>query len=116
MDSQLVNSFQKDLSNLPDIRTGMEVEVSIKIEEGGKTRIQKYRGLVINISGKTAADKTFTVRRVINNFGTEKIFAIAGPNIDNIEILRQFKVRRKNISFIRKLTGKAARLKERKAA
>jgi len=95
-----------------DIRTGMEVEVHQIIKEGGKERIQKYKGLVIKTSGKSALEKTITVRRKIGAFGVEKVFAIHSPTIKEIEILRQFKVRRKNIGFIRDLTGKAARLKE----
>lgn len=95
-----------------DIRTGMEVEVNQIIKEGGKERIQKFKGLVIKTAGKSALEKTITVRRKIGAFGVEKVFAIHSSTIQSIEILRQFKVRRKNIGFIRELTGKAARLKE----
>ena len=95
-----------------DIRTGMEVEVSQTIKEGTKERIQKFRGLVILTSGASPLDRTITVRRDVDGFGIEKIFPIYGPTIHGITIIRQFKVRRKNIGFIRKLRGKAARLKE----
>lgn len=95
-----------------DIRTGMEVEVHQKIKEWNKERIQKYKGLVICISGKSPLEKTITVRRKIWAFWVEKIFPIHSPSIEKIEILRQFKVRRKSIKFIRNLTGKSARLKE----
>jgi len=96
----------------PEIKTGMEVEVSQLIKEGNKERIQKFKGLVIKTAGKSALEKTMTVRRKIGAFGVEKIFAIHSPTIKEIKVLRQFKVRRKSIKFIRELTGKAARLKE----
>lgn len=99
-----------------EIKTGMEVEVDQIIKDqtkdGAKERIQKFKGLVIKTAGKSALEKTITVRRKIGAFGVEKIFAIHSPTIKEIHILRQFKVRRKSIKYIRELTGKAARLKE----
>ncbi len=95
-----------------EIRTGMEVEVHQIIKENNKERIQKFKGLVIKTAGKSALEKTITVRRKVGAFGVEKIFAIHSPTIKQIDIIRQFKVRRKSIKFIRNLTGKAARLKE----
>lgn len=99
-------------SGRPDIRTGMEVEVHQIIKEGNKQRIQRFKGIVIKVAGKSELEKTMTVRRKIGAFGVEKVFAIHSPTIDKIDVLRQFKVRRKSIKFIRELTGKAARLKE----
>jgi len=96
----------------PEIKTGMEVEIHQIIKEGNKERIQKFKGLVIKTAGKSALEKTITVRRKIGAFGVEKIFAIHSPTIKQIDVIRQFKVRRKSIKFIRELTGKAARLKE----
>jgi large subunit ribosomal protein L19 len=90
----------------------MEIEVNQIIKENGKERIQKFKGLVIKTAGKSALEKTITVRRKIGAFGVEKIFSIHSPTIKEIVVLRQFKVRRKNIKFIRNLTGKAARLRE----
>ncbi len=98
------------------IKTGMEVEVHQIIKEGSKERIQKFKGLVIKTAGKSALENTMTVRRKIGAFGVEKVFAIHSPTIKQIDIIRQFKVRRKSIKFIRDLTGKAARLKEVKKA
>ena len=95
----------------PEFKTGMEVEVYQKIKEGNKERIQRFKGIIIRLAGKSELEKTITVRRKIGAFGVEKIFAVHSPNIE-IEVLRQFKVRRKSISYIRDLTGKAARLKE----
>lgn len=99
----------------PDIRTGMEVEIYQKISEGGKDRVQRFKGIVIKTAGKSALEKTITVRRKVGAFGVEKIFAIHSPTIEKIDVLRQFKIRRKSIKFIRELTGKAARLKEVKS-
>lgn len=99
-------------SDLPEIRTGMEVEVHQIIKDGDKSRIQKFKGLVIKTAGKSEMEKTITVRRKIGAFGVEKIFSIHSTTIDKIDVIRKFKVRRKSIKFIRDLTGKAARLKE----
>lgn len=114
MDATLIETIQKDFvqDTKPEIKTGMEVEVHQTIKEGNKERIQKFKGLVIKTHGKTTLDKTITVRKMVDGVGIEKIFPIYFPGIAKIEILRSFKVRRKNISFIRELKGKAARLKE----
>lgn len=96
----------------PEVRTGMEIEVHQLISEWNKERVQKFKGLVIKTAGKSELEKTITVRRKIGAFWVEKVFAIHSPWIEKIEILRQFKVRRKSIKFIKDLTGKAARLKE----
>ena len=90
----------------------MEVEVYQVISEWNKTRIQGFKWIIIKTAWKTALEKTITVRRKVWPFGVERIFAIHSPTIEKIEIIRQFKVRRKNIWFIRELTWKAARLKE----
>ena len=112
--SELIKKVQESFlqEGREQIRTGMEVEVHQVIKEGGKERIQKYKGLVIKTAGKSALEKTITVRRKIWAFGVEKVFPIHSPTIQQIDIIRQFKVRRKSIKFIRDLTGKAARLKE----
>jgi large subunit ribosomal protein L19 len=112
--SALINTVQEGFlqEGREQIKTGMEVEISQIIKEWEKERIQKYKGLVIKTAGKSALEKTITVRRKIGAFGVEKVFAIHSSTIKQIEILRQFKVRRKSIKFIRDLTGKAARLKE----
>lgn len=107
---QIQSEFLRD--NVETYRTWMEVEVYQIINEGNKTRTQRFKGIIIKTAGKTALEKTITVRRKVGPFGVEKIFAIHSPTIEKIEILRQFKVRRKNIGFIRELTGKAARLRE----
>lgn len=116
--SELIRAIQAPFmaANRPQIRTGMEIEVSQRITEGEKSRIQKFRGLVITVHGKSPLEQTIIVRKDVGGIGVEKIFAIHSPTVENIEVLRRFKVRRKNIGFIRALTGKAARLKEIKPA
>lgn len=113
--SQLVSQIQSAFLNpkvKDEFKTGMEVEVHTKIKEWEKYRIQKFKGIIVKTSGKTPLEKTITVRKKVGPFGVERVFPIHSPSVDQIDILRQFKVRRKYISFIRDLTGKAARLKE----
>ena len=114
MDAALIKTIQQDSikDERPEITTGMEIEVHQIIKEWAKERVQKFKGLVISTHGKTALDRTITVRKDVDGVGIEKIFPIHSPGIAKIDILRAFKVRRKNISFIRELKGKAARLKE----
>ena len=97
-----------------EIKTGMEVEIYQIIKEWEKERIQRFKWLVIKVAGKSELEKTIMVRRKIWQFWVEKVFAIHSPAIQKIVIIRQFKVRRKSIKYIRNLTGKAARLKELK--
>jgi large subunit ribosomal protein L19 len=97
----------------PEFGAGDTVTVSYKIIEGSKERIQNFRGVVIQISG-SGNTKTFTVRKISGNIGVERIFPIASPFIDAIEINKRGKVRRKRIFYLRDLTGKKARIKEKK--
>jgi len=112
--SELIKNIQSSFvqEGRPEVKTGMEVEVHQIIKENGKERTQRFKGLVIKTAGKSELEKTITVRRKVGAFGVEKVFAIHSSTIDKIDVLRQFKVRRKSIKFIRDLTGKAARLKE----
>lgn len=115
MDATLIAAIQATTSQKSDdtrYKTGMEVEVHQIIKDGDKERIQLFRGLIISMKGKTQLDKVITVRADIDGIGIEKIFPINSPFISKIVVLRQFKVRRNNIGYIRNLTGKAARLKE----
>lgn len=112
--SELVKKIQAPFVQewRPEIRTGQEVEVYQTIKEWNKERIQRFKWLVIKTAWKTELEKTITVRRKVWPFGVEKIFALHSPNVQKIEVLRQFKVRKKSIKYIRDLTWKAARLKE----
>ena len=98
-------------NTLPDFRAGDNVSVSYKIVEGNKERIQIFKGDVIQRRG-TGVSETFTVRKISNGVGVERIFPVHSPNIEAVEINKQGKVRRARIFYLRKLRGKAARIKE----
>ena len=96
----------------PDFRAGDNVTVSYKIIEGSKERIQAFRGDVIQISGERMT-KTFTVRKISNGVGVERIFPFNTPNIVEIKINKHGKVRRSRLYYLRDLVGKKARIKEK---
>ena len=100
-------------TELPAFRAGDNVEVEYKIIEGNKERIQRFRGDVIQIKGE-GATKTFTVRKISNGVGVERIFPFSSPNIASIKVLKRGKVRRAKLYYLRDLVGKKARIKERK--
>jgi large subunit ribosomal protein L19 len=85
----------------------------VKIREGNKERIQVFQGLVIQRKN-SGAGESFTVRKISNGIGVERIFPILSPNIDKIEVLRRGKVRRARLFYMRGKQGKAARVKEKK--
>ena len=97
----------------PAFRAGDTVTVAYKLVEGNKQRILLYRGVVIKINGE-GTKKRFTVRKMSGTVGVERIFPLESPNIDSIEINKYGKVRRAKLYYLRKLTGKAARIKERR--
>ena len=97
----------------PEFRAGDTVTVAYKIVEGNKQRIQLYRGVVIKINGE-GEKKRFTVRKMSGTIGVERIFPMESPNIDSIEVNKYGKVRRAKLYYLRKLTGKAARIKVRR--
>jgi large subunit ribosomal protein L19 len=99
--------------NFPKFRAGDNIVVNYKITEGDKTRIQAFKGDVIQIVGH-GLGKTFTVRKISNSVGVERIFPIASPNIDSIEVMKRGKVRRARLFYLRSLVGKKARIKELK--
>ncbi|MBR2629955.1 MAG: 50S ribosomal protein L19 [Bacteroidaceae bacterium] len=96
----------------PDFKAGDTVTVAYKIIEGTKERIQLYRGVVIKIAGEKSK-RRFTVRKMSGTVGVERIFPIDSPNIDSIEVNKVGKVRRAKLYYLRKLTGKKARIKEK---
>jgi len=100
-------------TEFPKFTAGDTVTVHYKIIEGNKERIQQFRGVVIQRSGSKHTE-TFTVRKMSGNIGVERIFPIASPFIDKIEVNKHGKVRRAKIFYLRKLTGKKARIKEKK--
>ncbi len=100
-------------ANHPKFKAGDTVTVHYKIKEGEKERVQQYQGVVIqrNSSGAT---ESFTVRKISNSVGVERIFPVNSPYIDKIEINKVGVVRRARLFYIRELTGKAARIAEKK--
>ena len=97
----------------PNFKSGDNVVVSYKIIEGAKERIQDFKGDVIQIKGH-GATKTFTVRKMSNGVGVERIFPFYSPNIAEIKLLKKGKVRRARLYYLRDLVGKKARIKEKK--
>ncbi len=97
----------------PEFKAGDTITVAYKIIEGSKERIQLYRGVVIKIAGH-GDKKRFTVRKMSGTVGVERIFPIESPNIESIEVNKVGKVRRAKLYYLRKLTGKAARIKEKR--
>jgi large subunit ribosomal protein L19 len=110
---KFVEEQSVEKKNVPTFKAGDTVSVHYKIREGNKERIQVYQGVVIqrNSAGST---ETFTVRKVSNGIGVERIFPINSPNIDKIDVNSRGKVRRAKLFYLRELTGKAARIKSKK--
>jgi large subunit ribosomal protein L19 len=100
-------------NEFPKFGAGDTVTVHYKIKEGNKERIQQYRGVVLQRSGSQNTE-TFTVRKMSGNIGVERIFPLASPFIDKIEVNKYGKVRRAKIFYLRDLTGKKARIREKK--
>ena len=98
----------------PAFKSGDTVTVSYRIKEGNKERIQQYRGVVIRISGD-GDKKRFTVRKMSESIGVERIFPIESPFIERIVVNKVGKVRRSKLYYLRKLTGKKARIKEKRS-
>jgi large subunit ribosomal protein L19 len=112
----LMNVVEKELAadkQYPKFIAGDTVTVHYKIIEGNKERIQQYRGVVIQRSG-SGNTETFTVRKMSGNIGVERIFPVASPFISKIEVNKHGKVRRARIFYLRDLTGKKARIREKK--
>ena len=110
----IVQSTYKDMrKDLPDFRSGDTVSVGYRVIEGSRSRIQSFEGVVIKISAGHGLDKTFTVRKISSGVGVERIFPLHSPNIDSIKVLKQGKVRRAKLYYLRSRVGKATRIKER---
>lgn len=110
---KFVHEQLSQANELPSFRAGDTVVVSYKIVEGNKQRIQDFRGDVIQIKGE-GATRTFTVRKMSNGVGVERIFPFSSPNIDAIKVLKRGKVRRARLYYLRDRVGKKARIKERR--
>ena len=105
-------AFSQD-TNFPKFSSGDTITVHYKIREGNKERIQQYKGIVIQKKG-TGATKTFTVRKMSGSIGVERIFPVNSPFIDKIDLNKRGAVRRAKIFYLRDLTGKKARIQEKR--
>ncbi len=103
-------------ASYPKFKAGDTVTVTYRIKEGDKERLQKFRGVIIQIKGASPATKTFTIRKISNGIGVERIFPFNSPFIVSIEVNKVGKVRRARIFYLRALSGKKARIKEKKLA
>lgn len=113
MNNNLVNEITASQirKDLPEFKSGDEVKVSVRIVEGNKTRLQAFQGVVICRRGGGVSE-TFTVRKMSSGVGVERTFPLNSPNVASIVVVRRGKVRRNKITYIRKLSGKSARIKE----
>jgi large subunit ribosomal protein L19 len=113
-----MNSIIKEIEapllkeNLPKFDIGDTVKVFVKIKEGGKERTQGYEGVVIKRTGHGVGE-TFTVRRVFQGIGIERVFLVHSPRVEKITVLRRGDVRRAKLYYLRQRTGKATRIKEK---
>ncbi len=104
------------VASYPAFKAGDTITVTFKIKEGEKERLQKFKGVVIQIKGATPATRTFTIRKVSGGVGVERVVPFQSPAIDSIELNKVGKVRRARIFYLRDLSGKKARIKEKKFA
>ena len=100
-------------SDIPEFRAGDTVKVHVKVVEGSRERIQVFEGLVINRQGGSVRE-TFTVRRIASGVGVERVFPLHSPRLAKIEVTRRGTVRRAKLYYLRNLTGKAARIREKR--
>ena len=100
-------------SDLPNFSSGDTVSVGVKVVEGNRSRVQFFEGTIIAISSGANISKTFTVRKISNGVGVERIFPFHSPNIDSLKVVKKGKVRRAKLYYLRSRKGKAARVKEK---
>ena len=110
---KFVEEQSVEKKQVPSFKAGDTVSVHYRIREGNKERIQVYQGVVIQ-RNSAGANETFTVRKVSNGIGVERIFPVNSPNIEKIDVNRHGKVRRAKLFYLRELTGKAARIKSKR--
>ena len=103
-----------EVKQYPDFKAGDTITVTYRIVEGNKERTQKFQGIVIQRRGGSNPTATFTVRKISNNIGVERIFPVASPFIESIDVNKHGKVRRARIYYLRNLKGKKDKIKERK--
>ena len=101
------------LKEVPPFRAGDTVRVNVRVKEGDKERLQAFEGVVIARKGE-GVSKTFTVRKISNGVGVERIFPLHSPMLESVSVVRRGRVRRAKLFYLRELTGKATRIKEKK--
>ncbi|MFN2420282.1 MAG: 50S ribosomal protein L19 [Gemmatimonadota bacterium] len=108
------NEFGQELlrDDAPAFRPGDTVRVNVRVREGDKERLQAFEGVVLRRKG-SGVNETFTVRKVSNGVGVERIFPLHSPVIAEIQLVREGRVRRAKLHYLRNLSGKAARIRER---
>lgn len=105
--------YQEKRKTLPSFKAGDTINVHVRISEGNKERIQQFQGTVIQRKNASTNGETFTVRKVSNGIGIERIFPIISPSIEKIEVVRKGAVKQARIFYLRGRQGKAARIKEK---
>lgn len=113
MNTNLVNEVAATQlrTDIPHFKAGDTVRVNVRIVEGGKTRVQAFEGVVIQRRGAGVAE-TFTVRKISDKIGVERVFPVNSPNVVSVQVLKIGRVRRSKIFYIRERSGKSARIKE----
>ena len=115
--ADLIKVVEQELAEtrkgIPSFKAGDTINVHVKIKEGNKERVQQFQGVVIQRRGKGSNGETFTVRKVSNGVGVERIFPIVSPSLDKIEVLKIGKVRRAKLYYMKGRQGKSARIQEK---
>lgn len=120
MSQELIKRIEKEYNaetvraSFPEFGAGDTVNVHVKIKEGDKERIQQFQGTVIQRKNTSTNGETFTVRKISNGVGVERIFPVLSPNIEKVEVIRRGKVRRARLYYLRGRLGKSARIKEKR--
>ncbi|MER2996098.1 50S ribosomal protein L19 [Pontibacter populi] len=116
--SELIKFIEQEYTDkrasFPVFQAGDTINIHVKIREGNKERIQQFQGVVIQRKNVNTNGETFTVRKISNQIGLERIFPLLSPSIEKIELVRKGRVRRARLYYLRGLSGKAARIKERR--
>jgi large subunit ribosomal protein L19 len=115
--ADLIKVVEQELAkvreSIPSFKAGDTINVHVKIKEGNKERIQQFQGVVIQRRGKGTNGESFTVRKVSNGVGVERIFPVVSPSIDKVEVTKLGKVRKAKLYYMKGRQGKAARIKEK---
>ncbi len=108
-----IETQKEFLKDIPPFRAGDTVRVNVRVKEGDKERLQAFEGVVIARKG-AGVSATFTVRKISNGVGVERIFPVHSPMLESVSVMRRGRVRRAKLFYLRELTGKATRIREKK--